>query len=129
MAFPALTATYAAILALIYIALSLWVVAGRVSNGALHGDGGKAAFAKRIRSHANFMEYVPLALLLIALLEGGGGSSTLVHILLLVLVVARLLHPIGMFAPVNSPRQFACRGGGVVATLSVIGVAAIALLM
>ena len=45
------------------------------------------------------------------------------------LLVARLLHPVGMFAPVNSPRQFACRGGGMIATLLVMAVAAILLLV
>lgn len=128
MIFPALTATYAAVLALIYVGLSAWVIAGRVSNRALHGDAGDKGFAKRIRSHANFIEYVPLTLLLIALLEGRQGSTGFVHALLAALIIARLVHPIGMFAPVNSPRQFACRGGGIIATLAVMAIAAIALL-
>jgi hypothetical protein len=40
-----------------------------------------------------------------------------------------VLHPFGMFAPKNSPRQFACRGGGILATFAVVAVAAIALLL
>ncbi|WP_204349892.1 MAPEG family protein, partial [Serratia marcescens] len=66
---------------------------------------------------------------LIAFVEAGGGSLTLVRSLLIVLLIARLLHPIGMFAPPNSPRQFDCRGGGVIATFSVIAVAAVTLLV
>jgi uncharacterized protein len=129
MTFPAVTAFHAGLLALIYLGLSGWVVAGRLSMGVLHGDGGREALEKRIRSQANFGEYVPFALLLIAFVEAGGGSLTLVRSLLIVLLIARLLHPIGMFAPPNSPRQFACRGGGIIATFSVIAVAAVTLLV
>jgi len=49
--------------------------------------------------------------------------------LLVALLVGRILHPIGMFAAANSPRQFACRGGGILLTLAVLAVAAIALLL
>lgn len=129
MTFPATTAFYAAVLALIYVALSGWVVAGRLTGDVLHGDGGDRSLMKRIRSHGNFAEYVPLTLLLIAFLEAAGASGALVRTLLIVLVVARLLHPVGMLAPKNSAQQYACRGGGMVATLSVMGVAAIALMI
>jgi len=129
MIFPATTAFFAGLLALVYLGLSGWVIGARVSGNVLFGDGGDDAVLKRIRSHANFSEYVPLALILIGLLEAGGSSHGLVQGLLVALVVARILHPIGMFAPPNSPRQFACRGGGIVLTLTVLGVAAIALLL
>jgi len=129
MIFPATTAFFAGLLALVYLGLSGWVIGARVSENVLFGDGGDNAVLKRIRSHANFIEYVPLALILIGLLEAGGSSHGLVQGLLVALLVARILHPIGMFAPPNSPRQFACRGGGIVLTLTVLGVAAIALLL
>lgn len=129
MIFPTLTAFYGAILALIFVALSGWVVAGRLTMDTLHGDGGHQALLKRIRSQANFAEYVPFALLLVGAYEVGGGSPGVVRTLLIVLIVARLLHPVGMLAPKNSPQQFACRGGGIITTFVVIGVAAILLLM
>ncbi|WP_342153266.1 MAPEG family protein [Methylorubrum sp. SB2] len=129
MSYPALTAFYAAVFALIYVGLSGWVVAGRLSADTLHGDGGNEGLEKRIRTQGNFGEYVPLALLVIAFLEAGGGGPTLVRWLLIVLLAARVLHPFGMFAPKNSPVQFACRGGGIFATFGVIAVAAIALLL
>jgi uncharacterized membrane protein YecN with MAPEG domain len=128
MTYPTLTAFYAALLALIYIGLSGWVIAGRATTGTLHGEGGDM-LSKRIRCHGNFGEYVPFALLLIAFLEAGGGSTILVRSLLIVLVVARLAHPVGMFAPENSPQQFACRGGGIIATFLVVLVAAVTLIL
>lgn len=129
MTYPAVTAFYAAVFALLYVGLSSWVVAGRLSADVLHGDGGNQTLEKRIRAQGNFGEYVPLALLVIALLEAAGGSSGVVRSLLIVLLIARVLHPFGMFAPKNSPRQFACRGGGILATFAVIAVTAIALLL
>jgi uncharacterized protein len=129
MTFPATTAFYAGLLALLYLGLSGWVIASRVSENVLFGDGGDGAVLKRIRSHANFAEFVPLVLLLVGLLEAGGAGHGLVQGLLLALLVGRILHPVGMFAPPNSPRQFACRGGGIVLTLAVLGIAAIALLL
>jgi uncharacterized membrane protein YecN with MAPEG domain len=129
MIFPAITAFYAGLFALLYVGLSGWVIAGRVSSNTLHGDGGNASLEKRIRTQGNFGEYVPFALLLVALLEAGGGGPALVRGLLIVLLIARLLHPFGMFARANSPAQFGCRGGGVLATLAVIAVAAFALIL
>ncbi|MDF2599316.1 MAG: glutathione S-transferase [Methylobacterium brachiatum] len=129
MIFPATTAVYAALLALVYLGLSGWVMGSRVSGNVLFGDGGDESMLKRVRSHANFSEYVPLALLLVGLLEAGGGSHGLVQGLLIALLVGRILHPIGMFAAPNSPRQFACRGGGILLTLAVLAIAAIALLL
>lgn len=129
MIFPATTATYAAILALVYLGLSGWVVAGRLSGNVLHGDGGNADLQKRIRAQANFGEYVPIALILIVLLEGRGTGHGTVQALLLALLIGRILHPFGMFAPVNSPRQFACRGGGILLTFGTVLVASVLLLV
>ena len=129
MIFPSITAAYAAILAILFVAMSGWVVVGRLQTDALFGDGGNDGMLRRARAQGNFAEYVPYALLLIALLEAGGAGHVLVHLLCLVLLAARLAHPFGMLAPKNSPQQFACRGGGIVATFAVLLVAAVALLV
>lgn len=129
MVFPSSTAFFAALFALIYVGLAGWVVAGRVQADVLHGDGGDDALERRIRCHGNFAEYVPFALLLMAFFEADYGSTLLVRVLLTILLVARLAHPVGMFAPKNSPQQFGFRGGGIVATFGVIVVTAIAILV
>ncbi|GJE36929.1 MAPEG family protein [Methylobacterium persicinum] len=129
MIFPATTAFYAALLALFYLGLSGWVMAGRLSGNVLHGDGGDPDLQKRIRSQGNFGEYVPIALILIALLEGRGAGHGTVQALLIALLIGRILHPVGMFAPANSPRQFACRGGGILLTFGTVLVAAVLLLV
>ncbi|GJE61382.1 MAPEG family protein [Methylobacterium trifolii] len=129
MIYPTLTAFYAALLALLYVGLSGWVVAGRLSGDVLIGDGGEDALTRRIRAHGNFSEYVPLALVLVGLLEAHGAAPGLVRTLLVLLLLARLLHPVGMLAPKNSAQQFACRGGGIITTLLVTMAAAILLLI
>ena len=129
MVFSATTSVFAALLALVYVGLAGWVIAARRNRNVLHGDGGDPDVQKRIRSHANFGEYVPLALLMIGFLEAGGASHTLVLSLVVVLLIGRLLHPFGMLAAPNSARQFACRGGGMVTTFLVLIIAAVMLLV
>ncbi|GLS43152.1 MAPEG family protein [Methylobacterium brachythecii] len=127
MIFPATTAFFAGLFGLLHVGFTGWVVAGRVQKETLHGTGDDPLM-KRIRSQGNFSENVPLALLLVAFVEARGTAHWLVELLLVVLLVGRLLHPYGMFAPANSPRQFACRGGGIIATLLVMLVSSILLL-
>jgi uncharacterized protein len=129
MMFPVVTAAAAGVLGLIFAALSAWVIAARLGTGVLHGDGGQEVLNRRTRAHANFIEYVPLILLLAALLETGGGSRTMIEILLVVLIVARVMHPFGMLAPPNSTQQYVFRGAATTATLIVLVVSAVALLV
>jgi len=129
MNFPALTSAYAGILALIYLLLSAWVVAGRAKFRINHGDGGQEQLNRRIRAHANFAEYVPFILFLTALLDGAGAGRSTIHALLLTLVVARLMHPIGMVARLASPQQFIFRGASMMATWLVLLASAVLLLI
>jgi uncharacterized membrane protein YecN with MAPEG domain len=129
MTFPAVTAAYAAILGLIYFALSAWVVMGRAKFRVINGDGGVSGLHRRIRAHANFAEYVPLILLLAALIEAGGGSRTSIHALLLPLTIARLMHPVGMVAKENSRQQYMFRAPGAIVTWAVLIAASVMLLL
>jgi uncharacterized membrane protein YecN with MAPEG domain len=115
---PSVTTLAASLLGLIYVVLSLQVIAGRFSGKVDLGDTGNTRHPLfvAVRSHANFAEYVPLSLLLIGLLEVRTGPSLLVKGLAAALVLARLMHPFGM--RMKAPNPF--RAGGVVITLSVI---------
>ena len=86
------TPLYAGLLGLWFLLLSVRVVQGRGQHGINLGDGGNATLMRRIRGHANFAEYVPLTLLLIAVLELSHQSLYLIHALGLALLVARVLH-------------------------------------
>ncbi len=129
MIFPATTAFYAGLLGLMYAALSVWVIGGRLGKKVNLGDGGEDSMVRRIRSHANFVEYVPFILILAGLLEMSGTGPVTLNLLLLVTVIARLMHPIGMLAQEASARQFAFRGFGAILTLLVLIVAAFLLLI
>ncbi len=129
MTYPLVTSGYAALLALVFVTLSAWVVAGRATFKVNHGDGGNVRLNRRIRAHANFAEYVPFILFLVALLEARATSRFTVHALLLPLLIARVAHPFGMLAPEASIQQFAFRGASVVVTWIVLTAAAILLLL
>ncbi|PWG68537.1 hypothetical protein DF186_24935, partial [Enterococcus hirae] len=45
-----------------------------------------------VRGHANFAEYVPLALVMLGILELSGTSPLVLHVLGLALLAGRLLH-------------------------------------
>ncbi len=85
------TPLYAGLLALLFIALGLRVVQLR-QKGISLGDGGDPSMLRVIRGHANFAEYVPLALLLMGILELGRTSIYLLHALGITLLVSRVLH-------------------------------------
>ena len=60
------------------------------------GDGGDMKLIARMRAQANFSEYVPFILILIALIELSVGTSTWLWIAGALLLVARVAHPLGM---------------------------------
>jgi uncharacterized membrane protein YecN with MAPEG domain len=115
----------AGILGLVYFVLSANVVAARVRTKTMLGDGGDARMEVAIRAHGNFMEYVPLLLMLIGALEFTGGPHWLVLGLAVVLVVARVMHPFGLLRPAPN----VMRAGGALLTFSVLLVASVALLV
>jgi uncharacterized membrane protein YecN with MAPEG domain len=129
MIFPAVTAFYTAILALIYLALSIRVSVSRVQTNTIQGDGGNTALIRSMRTHANFAEYVPLLLLMIGLLEAGGTRAAIIQAMLLLLVIARIAHPFGMVARDRSWQQVAFRGVSSMITWLILLAAALLLLL
>ena len=91
-----ITATYAAILALILVVLSVMVIAMRAQTKIALSHGDNLQLAERIRKHGNFTEYVPMALILMGLAEPGGANPMLIHAAGVILVAFRLLHPLGI---------------------------------
>src|SRR5687767_3654600 len=86
------TPLYAGLLALWLLLLSLRVIDRRRSAHVSLGDGGNAALQRAIRGQANFAEYIPLALLLLAILELSHFSMYVLHAIGILLLVARVLH-------------------------------------
>ena len=120
MKMPTITAFYLGILALIYAVLALRVAGLRRSNRVLFGDAANTTLRTAIRVHANFIEYVPIIGLLVALLEMSGTSTTRVHILMGGLLLSRLLHPLGMAARPGTWQFNVGRVGGILLTIAVL---------
>ena len=91
-----ITALWAGLLGLLLLFLSGRVVNARNSQKILFGDGGNEVLQRHIRVHANFIEYVPLGLVLLLVLELNGAAPRLLNLLGASLLVARLLHAFGL---------------------------------
>ncbi len=92
-----ITPLYAAGLGIILLILSIRVVAViRAKGGVLYGDGGNPDFTPVLRAQQNFIEYVPMIVILIAFCEAGGSSATWIHGMGAALLVGRALHPLGL---------------------------------
>ena len=86
------TPLYAGLLTLFFVLLSVRVVNLR-RRGIIFGDNnGEIGVTRIVRAQGNFAEYVPLALLMMAVLEASRHSIYVLHALGIALVVARLLH-------------------------------------
>ena len=91
-----ITGIYVALSALLIIILALRVILRRKSAGVGIGDGGDHELAKRIRAHANAVEYLPLGLILLLVLELDLTAPAIVHAFGITLVVARAMHAFGL---------------------------------
>jgi uncharacterized protein len=89
-------AIYAAILALMFVGLSIRTLGMRRRLKIAIGDAGNPEMLRAMRVHSNFAEYVPLGLLLILLAAGSGADPMLVHFLGLTLLVGRISHAYGV---------------------------------
>src|SRR5450755_2288982 len=125
---PSITAGYLAVLALLYAALSIQVVRLRQNNRAAFSDGGSAELRSAIRAHAHFAEYVPITALMVAMLEMSGASALRIHLLMGALQLARLLHPLGMYAAPNTLQFRIGRIGGMTITITLLIVCALMIL-
>jgi uncharacterized protein len=125
---PSITAFYLAVLALLYAVLGLQVSRLRRGNRVLFGDGDNIKLRSAIRAHANFAEYVPIIALMVAMLEMSGMSATWVHLLMAALLLARLLHPLGMYVGPRTWQFQICRVGGIALTITVLIAAALLIL-
>ncbi len=120
-----ITPLYAALLGLIFIALSIRTIRLRRRYRVGVGDGNHTELQRAARVHANFAEYVPLTLLLIYFVETSGGPLLLIHALAIALLCGRLLHAYGLSQVRENYRY---RISGMVLTFSVIIAACLFLL-
>ena len=116
------TPFYAGFLALWFLVLSARVVLRRRADSVSLGDAGNKRMLRVMRGHANFAEYVPLALVMMAMLELGRTSTYILHALGLALLIGRLLHG---YALSFTEKSWIGRFWGIALTFAVVLVAAV----
>lgn len=93
---PAITALYAIVFAVLMIVLSTHVTMLRASLGVSINDGGNKELALRMRRHGNFVENVPMIVLLMLLAELLGRGALWLHAAGLLLLLGRVMHAVGL---------------------------------
>jgi uncharacterized membrane protein YecN with MAPEG domain len=101
-----ITGIYAALATLLVLILAIRVSLGRRARRVGIGDGGHQDLLQRIRVHANAIEHLPLALLLLLILELNQTQPLWLHVFGIALIVGRVLHAIGLSVgtTLNAPR-------------------------
>ena len=117
-----ITAIYAGILGLIFLVLTVSVVLRRGAVRATIGTGGDILLERRIRAHGNFIEFVPLVLILMILLELQNVSLWIVHLVGVCLVIGRVIHAANIS---RENEVLAGRIVGMALTMTALGVASI----
>ena len=120
------TLCLAAAAAVLNIWLGMRIGALRHSLKVSIGDGGQEPLIRRMRAQANFIENVPLTLLLFALVELAGKGGVWLAPLGAVFLLGRVAHAFGM----DSDSFRAGRGGGVlISMLTQLGLVVVAVLI
>lgn len=115
------TALYALPLAALSLVLWFRVTKMRSRLKVSIGDGGHPELHERIRQHGNFIEWVPLVLLLMVLAEGNRAGATWLHVAGALLLAGRLMHPFGLkVAQPSHPMRIASNTASLLAMLSMV---------
>ncbi len=116
------TPLYAALCGLLLILLSQRVIRQRHRYKVALGDAGEPQIRRAMRVQANFVEYAPIALVLLALAELQGHAFWLLHGLGLLLLCGRLLHAFGV---AREPENIRFRVAGMALTFAAIALASL----
>lgn len=120
-----ITGIYAALGALLILVLAVRVMLRRSKTRIGIEDGGDHELRKRIRVHANAVEYLPLGLILLLVLELNQTQPMLIHAFGFALILGRVLHAQGLSK--TSKVSFG-RAGGILLSLAAIAGMAVFLL-
>ena len=117
-----ITAFYASLLAVLFIVLAVRVIGWRRAQRVELGHAEDPQLLRRMRVHANFAEYAPFGLLLMALAESMTPPRPLLHLIGILLVIGRLIHAYGLS---QTPQILRYRVWGMILTLTALGIAAL----
>lgn len=90
------TSVTAAIAAVMLVALGVMTGMRRTRTNILLGTGEDEDLLRRVRAHGNFIEYTPIALIILMLAEVQGHGMALLWTMSALLIAGRALHAIGI---------------------------------
>ena len=120
-----ITPLYAGLLTLVFLALSVAVIKQRVAVDKAGDGADETALNRSMRVQANFVEYVPLGVILMLCAELQGAPALAVHAMGATLLAARVCHGIGMS---RTPQITALRAAGFLLTALMLVLSALAVL-
>jgi len=91
-----LVSIYLPVFGILFLILSVRALLTRRRLQIAVGDDGNIEMKRAMRVHANFIEYTPIAILLIYFLEQAVGSVIWIHVLCVALLVGRAVHAYGV---------------------------------
>lgn len=112
-----ITALFTAALAVLLLALSARVIGVRRGARVEIGDGENRELLRRMRVHANFIEYTPYALIQMGLAESLGAPAWAVAAVGAMLLIGRVLHAYGLS---QTPHILRLRVLGMILTFAAI---------
>ncbi|BDI60908.1 MAPEG family protein [Qipengyuania nanhaisediminis] len=124
-----ITATTAALLALLLLALAIQTVCQRVRLKTGFGDGGDPSLIAASRSHGNLAEHAPIVLIMLGLLEYASANRTLLMVLAAAFVIGRICHVFGLHTASEPGKPPLLRQVGVILTWLVMLVLAVVILL
>ena len=113
-----ITAIYAALLGVMMIVLrtQVSILRGKTGISIMHGD--NMNLAESMRRHGNFIENVPMALILMAFAETMAAPAMMVHAMGVALIAGRVIHVTGIDH--TRPAAPARIIGGILSTLPIL---------
>lgn len=115
-----ITLTIAAAAALLNIWLMMRVGKVRMAEKISVGDGGNENVIRRMRAHSNYVESMPIVLILIAAIEITTGTSIWLWAIAAIYVLGRIAHAFGMDGGALEKGRFI---GTLTTMLSMLGLA------
>lgn len=110
-------AIYSAILAILYVYLTVVVIKARQRFNVPVGDGGYADLSYKLRAQANFNEHVPLVLVFMTVGIKLGMPLITFHLVGISLVLGRCLHAFGLgYCELKNSSNVKCRMLGMLLT-------------
>ncbi|MBX9885374.1 MAG: MAPEG family protein [Novosphingobium sp.] len=96
------TAFVTAVSAIMLLITAIDTVRQRMRLGAAFGDKGDAKLISAGRAHANLAEHAPVVILMLGVLELAHAAPLGLKAVAALFLVARILHVIGLYAPVDT---------------------------